>query len=95
MAVFPLAFPLIAGPGALSAIVLLMGRTGTWAEGAGVLALLALCLVLTYAVMLVSERLGRTGADVVSRVSGILLAGLAVQFIFDGLDEAPFLARLG
>ncbi|MBC9033802.1 MarC family protein [Sphingomonas sp. JC676] len=98
IAVFPLAFPLIAGPGALSAIVLLMGRTGTMIEAAGVLAMLALCLVLTYAAMLASEglvaRLGRTGADVVGRVSGILLAALAVQFIFDGLSEAPFLARL-
>jgi multiple antibiotic resistance protein len=98
IAVFPLAFPLIAGPGALSAVVLLMGRTGSLAEGAGVLAMLALCLALTYAAMLASEalvaRLGRTGADVVGRISGILLAALAVQFLFDGLGEAPFLSRI-
>lgn len=95
IAVFPLAFPLIAGPGSLSAAVLVMGRTAGWGEAAGVLAMLLVCLALTYAAMRVAERLiawlGATGADVVSRVSGILLAGLAVQFVFDGLAEAPFL----
>ncbi len=95
IAVFPLAFPLIAGPGSLSAAVLLMGRTEGWIEGAGVIAVIAVCLVLTYAAMRGAERLvvllGVTGADVVRRISGVLLAGLAIQFIFDGLESAPFL----
>jgi len=95
IAIFPLAFPLIAGPGSLSAAVLVMGRTAGWIEGAGVIAMVLTCLFLTFGAMLAAERLvailGRTGADVVSRVSGILLAGLAVQFVFDGLSEAPFL----
>ncbi|HVV27289.1 multiple antibiotic resistance protein [Enhydrobacter aerosaccus] len=95
IAVFPLAFPLIAGPGSLSAAVLVMGRTAGWIEGVGVIAMVLACLLLTFVAMRAAERLvailGRTGADVVSRVSGILLAGLAVQFVFDGLGEAPFL----
>jgi len=95
IAVFPLAFPLIAGPGSLSAAVLVMGRTEGWVEGAGVVAMLLTCVLLTYGAMRAAERLvtilGRTGADVVSRVSGILLAALAVQFVFDGLAAAPFL----
>lgn len=95
IAVFPLAFPLIAGPGSLSAAVLVMGRTSGWLEGVGVIAMALLCLLLTFIAMRWAERLvdtlGRTGADVVSRVSGILLAGLAVQFVFDGLAEASFL----
>jgi multiple antibiotic resistance protein len=95
IAVFPLAFPLIAGPGSLSAAVLVMGRTAGWLEDAGVIAMIALCLLFTFAAMRAAERLvdllGRTGADVISRVSGILLAGLAVQFVFDGLAQAPFL----
>ena len=95
IAVFPLAFPMIAGPGSLSAAVLVMGRTSGWLEAAGVIAMLLVCLALTFGAMRAAERLvavlGRTGADVVSRVSGILLAGLAVQFVFDGLAEAPFL----
>lgn len=95
IAVFPLAFPLIAGPGSLSAAVLVMGRTDGWVEASGVIAMLIICLLLTLGAMRMAERLiallGATGADVVSRISGILLAGLAVQFIFDGLAQAAFL----
>jgi len=94
IAVFPLAFPLIAGPGSLSAAVLVMGRTEGLVEAGGVIAMLLLCVLLTLGAMRAAEWLiavlGRTGADVVSRVSGILLAGLAVQFVFDGLAQAPF-----
>ena len=92
IAVFPLAFPLIAGPGALSAIVLLMGRGARILEGAMVIGMLLACLLLTYVALLASEPmtrwLGKTGADVVGRVSGVLLAALAVQFVFDGLRQA-------
>jgi len=92
IAVFPLAFPLIAGPGSLSAVVLLMGRAGELMESAAVVLMLLICLGLTLLAMLASEllvrRLGRTGSDVVGRISGVLLAALAVQFVFDGLRQA-------
>jgi multiple antibiotic resistance protein len=97
IAVFPLAFPLIAGPGSLSAAVLVMSRTENLADSAGVLAMIVVCAWLTWLAMLAADRLvrllGSTGADVVSRISGVLLAGLAVQFIFDGLAAAPLFAR--
>jgi multiple antibiotic resistance protein len=97
IAVFPLAFPLVAGPGSLAAAVLVMGRATTWMEGAAVLALLSITLAATYGAMRLAERLvgwlGRTGADVVGRVSGVLLAGLAVQFIFDGLRQAALFSN--
>lgn len=91
--VFPLAIPLIAGPGAMTAVVLLMGRAaGAPARQAVVLAMLALVLALMLAAMLVAERilrlLGVTGVNVVARVSGILLAALAVQFILDGIQAS-------
>ena len=96
IAVFPLAFPLIAGPGSLSAAVLLMGRTEGWIEAAGVLAMIAVCLALTYAAMRVAERLvaclGVTGADVVRRISGVLLAGIAIQFVLTVLKARPLFA---
>jgi multiple antibiotic resistance protein len=95
IAVFPLAFPLIAGPGSLSAAVLVMGSAPSWLKATSVFVIILICLLITFAAMRAADRLigvlGRTGADVISRVSGILLAGLAVQFVFDGLAEAPFL----
>lgn len=97
IAVFPLAFPLIAGPGSLSAAVLVMGRTQSLVEAGGVLGMIIVCALLTLLAMLAADRLvrllGSTGADVVGRISGVLLAGLAIQFIFDGLAAAPFFAR--
>lgn len=97
IAVFPLAFPMIAGPGSLSAAVLLMGRAEGPLEIAGVLAMIVLCLVLTFLALRAADRLvlalGRTGSDVVSRISGVLLAGLAVQFVFDGLERASLFLR--
>src|SRR3954452_11268054 len=85
----PLAFPLIASPGALSAVVLLTGRAEGWTEEASVILMIGLCLIITFISMRAADMLvrilGQTGADVVGRISGILLAGLAVQFIFDGL----------
>lgn len=95
IAVFPLAFPVIAGPGALTAVVLLMGEADP-ARAAIVIGALLACLGLTYLAFLGAERLKRllgvTGADVVGRVSGILLAALAAQFIFDGLREGQLFA---
>ena len=88
--VFPLAIPFIAGPGALASVMIL----GTQARGvpwgpAVVLAMAAVVLVLTYVAFRlagpVSRLLGRTGVNVVSRVLGILLAALAVQYVADGV----------
>src|ERR1700749_4202910 len=92
IAVFPLAFPIIAGPGSLSAIVLVMGRVEGWASHGAVIGMLVLCLALTLVAMLATDRLmevlGKTGSDVVGRISGVLLATLAVQFVLDGLHAA-------
>jgi multiple antibiotic resistance protein len=57
IAVFPLAFPLMAGRGSLSAVVLLMGRTAAWIEAAGVIAMIGTCLALTFGAMRASDRL--------------------------------------
>jgi multiple antibiotic resistance protein len=88
--VFPLATPLIAGPGAIATMILLMGQSGgDWRGAAAVLGLLALMLVATYLFLLASppiERLlGRTGTIVITRLLGMLLAALSVQFVIDGI----------
>ena len=91
--VFPLAFPLIAGPGAMTTLILLMGRAdGDLVAMLPVVAVLTFVLALTYFLLLGSRRvlhlLGMTGSNVVSRVLGILLAALAVQFVLDGVHQS-------
>jgi len=92
IAVFPLAIPLTAGPGSMTAVVLLMGRAHEPLGQGLVLAALFLVIAITFVSMLLSDRLmlvlGKTGANVVARVSGVLLAALAMQFIFDGLTAS-------
>ena len=92
--VFPLAIPLIAGPGAIATVILLAGeRPGI--EGlalvvAVMLAVLAVVLVLFLASGALARMLGRTGTNVVTRLLGMLLAALSVQFILDGLRDFGF-----
>lgn len=87
--IFPLAMPLIAGPGALVTMVLLVGQQpgwGHWAAITGImLANLVIVLLLFAASGPIARALGRTGTMVVTRLLGMLLAALAVQFILDGL----------
>ena len=88
--VFPLATPLIAGPGAIATMILLMGQSGgSWLGALAVLSLLAVMILVTYLFLLASpplERLlGRTGTVVITRLLGMLLAALSVQFVIDGV----------
>jgi multiple antibiotic resistance protein len=97
IAVFPLAFPLIAGPASLTAVVLLMGRTGGEpVQAAVVVGCLLACLALNFICLISTEILQRvlkaTASNVVARLSGMILAALAVQFIFDGLRSARLFA---
>jgi multiple antibiotic resistance protein len=88
--VFPLATPLIAGPGALATMILLTGqRPGDWLHFAAIhgvmAAVLGVVLVLFLGAGLLQRALGHTGITVVTRLLGMLLAALAVQFVLDGL----------
>jgi multiple antibiotic resistance protein len=90
ISVFPLAFPFIAGPGALATILLAFGATGTRPLlFAGLLLCVLLVLLLTLAVLYLAAPamrvLGVTGTNVINRLSGVVLGALAVQFIVDGL----------
>ena len=92
VAVFPLAIPLTAGPGSMTAVVLLMSKAKGPLDSGLVLGALGVIILTTLAAMLLSEPLMRvlrkTGANVIARVSGVLLAALAMQFIFDGLSDS-------
>jgi len=90
VSVFPLAIPLIAGPGTLASVLILTGTApgGAWGFLV-VLVMAALVLFITYwslrAALRFSNLLGRTGINVVTRILGILLAALAVQYVADGV----------
>jgi len=95
ISVFPLAFPFIAGPGALATILLWFGRIqlpGQAALFVGFIAAAALVLAIVVALLWVAEPLmrviGITGANVASRILGVILGALAVQFVLDGLRQA-------
>jgi multiple antibiotic resistance protein len=93
ISVFPLATPLIAGPGAISAVILLATAAGTFsAEWFVVVGAALVILAVCYAAMLVAipiqRLLGITGLAVVSRVVGVLLAALAIQFLIDGIKTS-------
>lgn len=97
ISVFPLATPLIAGPGAIgAAIVLAAGAGGDPVRILLVLGALAAVLAITLALLLaaaqVQKFLGVTAVNVITRVIGILLAALAVQFVFDGLKGSGLFA---
>jgi multiple antibiotic resistance protein len=96
VSVFPLATPLIAGPGAMGAAVLLMGRThGDVALGAAVIGAMLAVILISFVLLLIATQvqklLGITGLQVISRIFGVLLTALAVQFVFDGLKSSGLL----
>jgi len=95
ISVFPLAFPFIAGPGALATILLTVAEvSGKPLLFAGFLVGVALVLITCWAIMLATPRLitvlGVTGANVINRLSGVVLAALAVQFIVEGIRGSFF-----
>lgn len=89
IAVFPLAFPLIAGPGAMTSMVLLMGNAHTATDIGGLVAAVVAALAITLGALFAATRLvavlGVTGTNVIGRVFGVVLAALAVQFVIDGI----------
>ncbi|MCP4208862.1 MAG: MarC family protein [Shimia sp.] len=89
--IFPLAIPLLSGPGAITSVILLAGQDTGIQTTLSVLAVAALVLAIVFTLFLTAsalERLlGRTGITVITRLLGMLLAALAVQFILDGLKN--------
>lgn len=89
--VFPLATPLIAGPGAIATMILLMGQANSMVDTLAVVAV-ALSVILVVFLFFLSagflERLlGHTGIEVATRLLGMLLAALSIQFMINGLNS--------
>lgn len=90
VSIFPMAMPMIAGPGSIASVMLLTARSGDWSREAVVLAALAANLALMLLSLLAAGAIMRVlGAKieaVITRLLGVLLAALAVQFVMDGLQ---------
>lgn len=98
VAVFPLAIPLISGPGAIATILVLSARAHTLVEHAVVYGSIVVIMSVVYVSLMaahsISRFLGRIGMNVFTRLSGLLLAALAAQFVIDGiLGAIPALTR--
>jgi MarC family membrane protein len=97
--VFPLATPLIAGPGSIATIILLTGQAdgilGVVTVLAVMVAVITLVLIFFLAAGLLERALGATGINVVTRLLGMLLAALSVQFVLDGLASVGLTGGLG
>ncbi|WP_456371997.1 MarC family protein [Thiolapillus sp.] len=93
ISVFPLATPLLAGPGTMGAVILIMANAhGDLQKGAIIIAMLLLVMLISLVLLLVAGKLekllGVTGMRVINRVFGVLLCSLAVQFVFDGIRNS-------
>jgi multiple antibiotic resistance protein len=93
VAAFPLAIPLMAGPGAITATILLAGQAAyrpLWLTSllAVIVAAMAACLVCLLAAQRIGKLIGLTGNVLLSRLLGVILAALAVQYVVDGVRAA-------
>lgn len=92
VAITPLAMPMLAGPGAISTVMVLMNKATPWTASIPIFAAIAITGLLTFLLLRGSELivrvLGKTGINIMSRLMGLVLATIAVQFILTGLAEA-------
>ena len=95
--VFPLAIPLIAGPGAITSVILITDNHPGWIGIGEVTAVMAAVLILVYLMFsigtLLEQLLGKIGINVITRILGMLLAALAVQFVLEGIAAFEFLSE--
>jgi multiple antibiotic resistance protein len=92
VALTPLAIPMLAGPGAISTATVMVGQARGAAQAVVVYASIVLTGLLSYLALRLGEpllgRLGKTGIRVATRIMGLILAAVAVQFVFSGVREA-------
>jgi MarC family membrane protein len=95
ISITPLAIPLLAGPGAISTVMVLTHQGAAWTASAPVYAGILLTGIATYVLLVFSASLlrvlGNTGIHVLSRIMGLVLAAIAVQFVLDGLRGGGYL----
>jgi multiple antibiotic resistance protein len=89
LSVVPLAIPLLAGPGAISLTIVDAHQAGNWADkavlSAGIVVIAIIIWVILWLAEPIGKRLGTTGLNIATRIMGLILAAMAVQFMADGL----------
>ncbi len=97
VAVTPLAIPMLAGPAAMSTVTVLMHNAQTTRMSIVVYAAIFITGLVSYVTLRLADpiykTLGRTGIQVFGRILGLILAGISVQFILDGLEAAGYIHR--
>jgi multiple antibiotic resistance protein len=89
--IIPLGIPMLAGPGSISTVMVLMGQSSEWWQTASICIAIVITAVLSYLILAGADRvrryLGETGSRVLTRLMGLLLTAIAVQFILNGLVD--------
>ena len=92
--IIPLGIPMLAGPGSISTVMVLMGQSSDWWQIASICIAIAITAFLSYLILAGADRvrryLGETGSRVLTRLMGLLLTAIAVQFILNGLVDVGF-----
>ena len=90
--IIPLGIPMLAGPGAISSVMVLMAQNADWRHALVILSAIAAISALSYVVLAAADRVSslmhETGIAVLTRMMGLLLMAIAVQFVLDGLKDA-------
>jgi len=97
--VIPLGIPMLAGPGAISTVMILTGDSRRWWQFSVILTVIALTSLISYWVLAAADRVGRylgeTGIRILTRLMGLLLTAVAVQFIINGLTDLGMIRAAG
>ena len=94
ISVFPMGIPMIAGPGTMASLLILMGRADNWHQELTIMIALLSVLLISLIAVLISgpliKLMGETFTNILTRILGVLLATLAAQFVLDGIKGALF-----
>ena len=95
--IIPLGIPLLAGPGAISSVMVLMGQSPNWWQAAPIFIAIGFTSIAAFLILAMADRirklLGETGIHILMRLMGLLLTALAVQFIINGLRDIGFVSQ--
>jgi multiple antibiotic resistance protein len=95
--IVPMGIPMLAGPGAISSVMVLVGQAPNWHQMAAILGAIAITSAVSYWVLAAASKvkgvLGETGIRILVRIMGLLLVALAAQFFVNGLTDLGVIAR--